>query len=135
METRALGRQLLVEYYGCDADILNKVDHVREVMLNAARISGATIVGQVFHRFNPHGVSGVVVIAESHMSIHTWPEYSYAAVDLFTCGEDVDPYIGFDFLRSELNADRYNIKQVSRGLREEIGQTLHYKPEAASINI
>ena len=97
---KALGRQIVVEYYGCNPATLNDVALIKQVMRDAAEASGATIVQEAFHLFNPHGVSGVVVIAESHLTIHTWPEYSYAAVDLFTCGDDVNPDVAFDYLKA-----------------------------------
>ncbi len=134
MASNALGHQLLVEYYGCRPDLLNDTDFIRETMVEAARISGATIVGEVFHRFNPHGVSGVVVIAESHLAVHTWPEYDYAAVDLFTCGEDVDPQRGFDYICRTLNAERYEKREFLRGTSEAIGQPLRYKPVEVAVD-
>lgn len=82
----ALGRHLLVEYTGCDAAILADLPGITTAMLDAARASGATIVTHSFHHFSPHGISGAVIIAESHLAIHTWPEHRFAAVDFFTCG-------------------------------------------------
>src|SRR5690625_2794936 len=84
---QALGRQILVEFYDCDRDVLNSEQRIREILLEGVRLSRATIVSDTFHTFSPHGVSGAVVIAESHVAIHTWPEYGYAAVDIFTCGD------------------------------------------------
>jgi S-adenosylmethionine decarboxylase proenzyme len=112
---RALGYHLLIEFYGCDHDTLNRVGKVKNLMDEAAIISGASIVESVFHRFNPHGVSGVVVIAESHLAIHTWPEYSYAAIDLFTCGEKVDPWKAFDFLKKGFRPESTSTKEIMRG--------------------
>lgn len=86
----ALGRHVLVECYGCDHAILSSCDAVRDAMVGAARGSGATVLGHQFHAFEPQGVSGFVVIAESHFSVHAWPEHDYAAVDIFTCGEVID---------------------------------------------
>ena len=97
---KALGQQTSVEYYKCNPEILNDVAAIKRAMRDAARIAGATIVQEAFHLFNPHGVSGVVVIAESHLAIHTWPEYGYAAVDLFTCGDDVDSELAFPPFKS-----------------------------------
>ena len=88
---KVLGRHVIVELVDCDRAVLDNLELIREHMLEAARKSGATVVRSVFHRYNPQGVSGVVVIAESHISVHTWPEYGYAAVDFFTCGDSVDP--------------------------------------------
>ena len=81
----ALGKHILAEYYGCDASILNNLGLLEQSMLKAVMKSGATIIDSTFHQFSPQGVSGVIVIAESHMAMHTWPEYCYAAIDFFTC--------------------------------------------------
>ena len=89
----ALGRHLLVELHDCNKEVLNDLDFIRDVMVKAAVDCGAEVLGESFHRFSPQGVSGVVVIAESHISIHTWPEYGYAAADVFTCGTAVNPEI------------------------------------------
>jgi S-adenosylmethionine decarboxylase proenzyme len=125
---RELGRHILVEMYDCDPAVLNDLETVRAEMLEAAIVSGATIVGEVFHRFTPQGVSGAIVIAESHLSIHTWPEYGYAALDLFTCGDTVDPWIAFGYLAEKLEAGRTSQTEVKRGLfPAELGRSLSYK--------
>ena len=85
----SLGRHLLAEFYNCESGVLNDPEQIERLMNEAARLSGATVVQSVFHVFSPHGVSGVVVVEESHLAVHTWPEYGYAAVDYFSCG-DVD---------------------------------------------
>ncbi len=127
---KALGRQIMVEFYNCDSELLNDLDYIRDTMLKAARECGATVVKDVFHLFNPHGVSGVVVIAESHLAIHTWPEYGYAAVDLFTCGNEIDAEIAFDILQSELKAGSVSAVEMRRGvIRDAKGELLH-KPTA-----
>jgi len=69
----------------------------------------------VFHMFNPYGVSGVVVISESHLAIHTWPEYGYAAVDIFTCGSTVDPWLACDYLKEKFEAGHYEASEMQRG--------------------
>ncbi len=130
MKERSLGRQLLVEYYNCGPGYLNNVEYIRESMNEAAIIAGATVVGKVFHRFSPYGVSGVVVIAESHLAIHTWPEFNYAAVDLFTCGADVDPYDAFKYLKTAFNAEFYDIQEVERGMIDSIIQRKSGKLES-----
>ena len=107
---KALGRHILSEFYDCDNEILNDPERIELYMKRAAIECGATIVNSVFHSFNPHGVSAVVVIAESHLAIHTWPEYGYAAVDVFTCGNTVDPGIASKALQEYLKAD--SIKTV-----------------------
>jgi S-adenosylmethionine decarboxylase proenzyme len=128
---RVLGKHVLVELYDCDSTILNNQHAIEQHMQEAALKSNATIVNSVFHRFSPHGVSGVVVIAESHLAIHTWPEYSYAAVDLFTCGESVDPWTAFEILKARLHAGHYTAKDFNRGLPDAAGvenSILRHKP-------
>ncbi len=127
---KALGRQIVVEYYGCNHAVLNDVAFIKRTMRDAAIVSGATIVQEAFHLFNPHGVSGVVVIAESHLAIHTWPEYGYAAVDLFTCGEDVNPDAAFEYLKEHLAADHFTAFEMKRGILDVAGNTnLRFKPD------
>jgi S-adenosylmethionine decarboxylase proenzyme len=81
----ALGRHLLVELYDCDVAVINNLDVVKRVLLEAAERARATVVDVVFHAFSPFGISGVVVIAESHLSVHTWPEYGYASRSSVGC--------------------------------------------------
>lgn len=124
---QALGRQILIELYQCDPAVLNSEWRLREILVEATRRSGATIVSDTFHTFSPHGVSGVVVIAESHVSIHTWPEYGYAAVDVFTCGEHIDPWVIAEYLHEQLRAQSSSSMELKRGLFRE---TVHHKPVA-----
>ena len=113
---KALGKHILVEFFECDSRVLNDVAFIRKSMIEATEKCGATMVTENFHHFNPHGVSGVIIIAESHLTIHTWPEYKYAAVDLFTCGETVDPWIAFDVLKESLKSKKYEYYELQRGL-------------------
>ncbi len=113
-EIKTLGKQLLGEFMGCKAD-LDDVPAIKKMMEDAALFSNATIVDSVFHHFSPWGVSGVVVIAESHLAIHTWPEYEYAAVDVFTCGDTVNPWDALNFLKKAFRAEQTSIKEVTRG--------------------
>jgi S-adenosylmethionine decarboxylase proenzyme len=126
---KALGRHILAEFFECDREILNDVERVENYMKRSALECGATIVNSVFHTFNPHGVSGVVVIAESHLAIHTWPEYGYAAIDVFTCGDTVDPWIATEALKEYFKADSIKTVEMNRGeLELENDQVLHHKP-------
>ena len=125
---KALGKHILVEFYGCNRNVLNGVNIIKKIMTQAAIISGATIVDSVFHLFSPHGVSGVIVIAESHLTIHTWPEYGYAAVDLFTCGDDVDPWKAYEYLRKELKARNSTQIELKRGQINIKDKEITYKP-------
>src|ERR1044071_1790930 len=112
----ALGRHLLLELFDCDLDAINNVEAVKGSLIEAAKRAQATIVDVVFHEFNPFGVSGVVVIAESHLSIHTWPEYRYAAVDIFSCGEILQPETAASYLVEQFGAERASVVEMQRGM-------------------
>ena len=110
-----LGKHLLVELYGCAAELLNDVAYIEEVMVRAAKEAGATVINTSFHHFSPYGVSGVVVIQESHLAIHSWPEHGFAAIDLFTCGPNLDPWISYESLKTSLQASHGDTREIERG--------------------
>jgi spermidine synthase len=116
--SNALGRHILVEFFGCSADILNDVIQIETAMVEAAKAAEATVINSTFHHFSPYGVSGVVVIQESHLAIHAWPEYQYAAVDIFTCGEEVDPWIAYDYLKQAFGASHGSSMEINRGQKQ-----------------
>ena len=112
----ALGRHILAEFYGCPEQLLNDLPCVEREMVSAAKAAGAEVREVVFHEFSPQGLSGVVVISESHLTIHTWPELGYAAVDVFTCGETVDPWASCNYLKQKLSAANMTAKEIKRGI-------------------
>lgn len=114
MKNVALGNHILVEFMQCDPHIMNDVATIERNMVEAAEKAEATVINSTFHHFSPYGVSGVVVIQESHLAIHTWPEYGYAAVDLFTCGE-MDAWIAFDYLKDCFKSKSYSAIEMKRG--------------------
>lgn len=116
----SLGRHVLAELHGCPAELLNDVTLVERCMVEAARAAGASIDNTSFHHFAPHGVSGVVVIQESHLAIHTWPEFGFAAVDIFTCGSQTDPWAAHRSLKESLRSTRDTTQEIQRGLRNEL---------------
>ena len=113
---KALGTHLLVELKDCNCDLLDDLGYIRASMLEAAEKTGATIIGESFHQFSPQGVTGVVAIAESHLCIHTWPEYGYAAVDIFTCGEGFKPREAAEMIVKHLESKDYSITEIERGV-------------------
>ncbi len=125
---KILGRHLVVEFTGCSSKLLDDMQHLEESLNEAVRRSGATKVRSILHRYNPQGISGVVVIAESHFSIHTWPEYGYAAVDFFTCGESVDPYRALDYMKEHLEASDVQVTELMRGMPSHIDEIIEHKP-------
>lgn len=125
-----LGTHLLLELAGCDPRLLDSTEEVRDALLRAATRAKATVLGNSFHRFSPQGVSGVVVIAESHLSIHTWPEYGYAAVDVFTCGDQAMPHRAAEYLIEALAPARHELRELPRGLPGEPARATGSRCEA-----
>ena len=111
-----LGCHVLLELRDCNPILLDDLDYIRQAMLTAADDVGATVVGESFHRFNPQGVTGILSIAESHISIHTWPEYRYAAADIFTCGAAFSPMEAANRLAEQLECRDPEFKEIERGL-------------------
>lgn len=93
-------------------------------------VAGATIISRTGYNFSPYGVTAVIVIAESHLAVHTWPEYGYAAVDLFTCGTSVDTWRAFEFVKSAFGATRVEVKEMPRGIlsQSEMAAATSYAP-------
>ena len=117
---KALGRHILAEFFGCDSIMLNDVDSIERTLVDAALDAGAEIREVAFHRFSPQGVSGMVIISESHLAIHTWPELGYAAVDVFTCGDEVDPWDAYNYIVTAFGADKVTATEVKRGIFEMV---------------
>lgn len=111
-----LGYHVLLELRDCNPTLLNDLGYIRQAMLTAALDVGATVVGESFHRFSPQGVTGILAIAESHISIHTWPEYGYAAADIFSCGASFLPREAAQRLAAQLESRDPEIKEIERGL-------------------
>jgi S-adenosylmethionine decarboxylase proenzyme len=113
---KALGKHLLLELNGCDPKLLNDISFIKETMLAAAKESGATVLGESFHQFSPQGVSGVIIIAESHLTVHTWPEHGYAGADIFTCGTRVKPEKAAKVIIAKLKPSTHSIVLMERGI-------------------
>ena len=116
---KELGRHILAEIYGCDPEILNNKEFIEKIMVESALKAGAEVREIAFHKFSPQGVSGVVIISESHLTIHTWPELGYAAVDVFTCGESVNPWNACDYMTEFLKAKSMTATEIKRGIFEQ----------------
>ncbi len=120
---KTLGRHLIAEFYDCNDSALNDVDRMRSHLHAAADAIGATVVGEAFHHYVPQGVSGTLLISESHLSVHTWPESRYVAVDIFTCG-GLDPRPGFVLLSRALGASSRRMHEIVRGLARDVDRTI-----------
>jgi S-adenosylmethionine decarboxylase len=116
----ALGTHLLLELKSCNPELLDDLPYLRQSLMEAARETGATIIGDSFHQFSPQGVTGVVAIAESHLCIHTWPEFGYAAVDIFTCGEGFRPRDAAALIVRSLESGEHSVTEIERGVLPEL---------------
>jgi S-adenosylmethionine decarboxylase len=117
-DVETIGHHYIAEASGCSPNVIGKVESVEQILVRAAEVAGVQVWSISFHRFSPNGVSGVVVISESHMSVHTWPEYGYAAVDIFTCGGSAKPEKAVEWALKEFGATNVHITEVTRGLEE-----------------
>ena len=110
-----LGRHFIVEMWGCAREVVNDPDTIMDILHKAANDSGATIIKSFFHQFSPMGVTGVAILAESHISIHTWPEEGYVAADIFTCGTTTDPELGTQSLVEGFKPEDSSFLELKRG--------------------
>lgn len=112
---KTLGRHVISELWECDVETLNDVEKIERILTEAALKAGAEIREVAFHKFAPQGVSGVVIISESHLTIHTFPEHAYASIDVYTCG-DLNPHIAANYIKKSLGAKIYETMEIPRGL-------------------
>lgn len=129
----ALGTHILVDLKDCNPEVLRDLDRVRDAMVTAANRATATVVDVSFHEFNPFGISGMVIIAESHLSIHTWPEYGYAAIDIFTCGEQIKPGEAAAYLVEQFECKSPSVVEMKRGILSPNGEKLPHKVPGGTI--
>ncbi|GAA0611114.1 S-adenosylmethionine decarboxylase proenzyme [Virgibacillus siamensis] len=111
-----MGRQVIAELWDCNIDILNDINLLERIFVDAAIKAGATVRNVLFHQFAPHGVSGVVIISESHLTIHSFPEHGYASIDVYTCGTKIDPTIAVEHIVYALESKTNEIKEIPRGM-------------------
>ncbi|ANF22326.1 adenosylmethionine decarboxylase [Thermococcus piezophilus] len=123
MET--IGFHYVVEAAGCDPETLGNADKIREIFLEAAKVGKMEVKASYFFKFSPTGVSGVVIVAESHISIHTWPEKGYAALDVYTCGTTADPEKAVDYILDKIKAQYAHVSEIKRGIEEDDGTFTH----------
>jgi len=119
-----IGHHYIVEASGCVPKIIGNIEKVQQILVKAADIAGAQVWSISFNRFPPQGVSGVVVISESHISTHTWPEFGYVALDIYTCGKSVDPEKAVVFAVEAFGSSTSHITEITRGLDE--GDMIYY---------
>ena len=110
----SVGTHCILELYGCPATVLNDAQKIQQALREASRVAKSTLLGEIHHAFQPHGVTALALLAESHISVHTWPETGYAAVDVFTCGDHTMPEKACVYLAGILEAADYSLQTVAR---------------------
>ena len=124
---KKIGRHCILELYECDHVKLNDEAFIRTTITSSAKIAGATLINLVTHSFKPQGVTGLALLSESHISIHTWPEIGYAAIDVFTCGDHTMPEKACKLLSKDFLAKHFSFKNIEREIPPGI-QSLHREP-------
>ncbi len=114
-----LGYNIFADMYGCDANLLDSIKYLRRLLKGAADTGNMHIVKVFFHRYYPQGITGLVIVKESHIALHTWPEYAFASVDIFLCGNNSDPYKTLKHIENGLKPSKIIIKSVERGVIHE----------------
>ncbi|MEO2206377.1 adenosylmethionine decarboxylase [Paenibacillus pabuli] len=128
MEYSTFGRHVAVDVWGVDFDLLNSAEYLQAQLVEAAEACGATVMSVQSKQFEPQGATVLVLLSESHLSIHTYPERGFAAIDCYTCGETVDPQLAIDYLVSVLKPEKTYAKKLVRGLGELQVVTPEMKP-------
>ena len=113
-----IGYHYIIEATGCDPKILADSDKLREILVTGAKKGKMDIRIVHFYKFSPTGVSGMVVVSESHVSIHTWPEEKYAAIDVYICGENTEPEYTIEYILEKIHAEYAHITEIKRGIKD-----------------
>ncbi|XOB40737.1 MAG: adenosylmethionine decarboxylase [Candidatus Nealsonbacteria bacterium] len=112
-KTRYAGIHLIAEFwYG---KIVEDKEELKKILITAAKKANSTPLKVDIYKFSPHGITGVVLLAESHIAFHSWPEYNYLAIDIFTCGDKSIPAKALDYFKKEFKPKKVEIKNIKRG--------------------
>lgn len=117
-----VGRHAIADIYDCCKDKIDDIDYIKKIIFDSAECANLHIVDSKFHKFEPIGISGVLILSESHLTVHTWPEYNYLAVDVFTCGNRIDPKKACEIIAKKFQSKKYEIKEIERGKNCEVSR-------------
>lgn len=115
-ENLILGRHVLVEAFECDSDYLNDEERIRQILTEAAKVAKTELRDLMVETFTPYGITAVAIVSESHLSVHTWPELGYAAIDVFTCGDKSDPVAAAQYISEQLDSTFVTQNEIKRGV-------------------
>ena len=117
---KSQSKHFLLELYGCDFEKLNDESFLRCILNRASKLANATVLNLISNKFEPQGVTAIALLAESHISIHTWPESNYSAVDIFTCGKNMKPELASQYLIESLMAKEHSLRVIERNPPEAV---------------
>ncbi|RLE62843.1 MAG: adenosylmethionine decarboxylase [Thermoprotei archaeon] len=120
-----IGYHYVIEASGCDPEILTDASALKKILLEAAKVGEMDVRSTYFYKFTPQGVSGMVIVSESHISIHTWPEKGYAAIDVYTCDTNSKPEKTVNYILEKIKAEYAHITEIERGIEDEDGTYTH----------
>jgi len=112
---KIFGIHYVIEFSGCDPTVIRSAECIKKILLEACKKAGVKVLNASFHQFRGGGASGIVLVSESHFSIHTWPEHKYAAVDILTCGQNMTPEKAITFIRTAFRSKKVSMKKLKRG--------------------
>lgn len=115
-----IGKHCILELYECNKNKLNDEAFIRTTITSSAKLAGATLINLITHRFTPQGITGLALLAESHISLHSWPEISYGAIDIFTCGKHTDPQLACENFIKEFEAKKFSLRNLQRNTPREL---------------
>lgn len=111
--TNYTGTHLIVEFW--DSETIEDPQKIEAILAQAAKVSKNVPLDIKIHKFTPQGLTGFILLAESHISIHTWPEKKYVAIDIFSCGKESKPYLGLKYLENQFHPKKVKVKEIKRG--------------------
>ncbi len=116
---KTLGLHIVADLYEVNPDLIDREEDIRHLLETSVKVANLTKISSHFYQFEPHGATGVILLAESHISIHTWPEHKLATVDVFTCGDPSKAYKAMDYIINTLGAKRIEKRVFDRGIVQE----------------
>lgn len=129
---KKVGTHLVVDAWDAPAELLNHPERIKQALIEAITAGQATLIDMCVHQFSPHGVTATATLAESHIAIHTWPEYGYFAADLFFCGEG-KPKEAMKILQTRLEAKHSTMREIERGFPQVLTKDDHVDVEMKEL--
>ncbi len=119
---KVVGLHIVAELYGCDPELISRLENVKRILDKIVKVSELTVLDSKHHQFEPYGVTSLYLLAESHLFVHTWPEYGYVAVDIFTCGDEEKAKVAYELIIKEFKPKKVKKIEIKRGIGEIVNK-------------